>query len=75
MKPCHFCLPACTCHNAKGMIQGNIYQKLKDAAIPLKKLEPYTFYSNTAEEEINELMKWDGHTLLQPRAPKHLWDD
>ena len=34
--------PACICDNAKKMIKGKFYQKLKDAACHLRQLEPYT---------------------------------
>ena len=58
-------LQACICNNAKEMIQGRLYQKLKD----------YTPWPNTAEREIKELKKGVGCKLLMSRAPKHLWDD
>ena len=35
-------LPACICDNAKKMVQGKFYQKLKDAAYHLKQLDQYT---------------------------------
>ena len=37
---------ACICDNAKEMIKGKFYQKLKDAACELKQLEPHTPWSN-----------------------------
>ena len=40
----------------------------------MKKLEPYTPWSNAAEREIKELKKGVGNTPLQSGAPKHLWD-
>ena len=57
-------LPACICNNAKKMIQGKFYQKLKDAACNLKQLEPHTPWSNAAEREIKELEKGASHNLL-----------
>ena len=42
---------ACICDTAKEMIQGKLYQKLKDAACHLKQLEPYTPWLNAAEKE------------------------
>ena len=68
-------LPACICNNAKEMVQGKFYQKLKDAACHLKHLVPYTTWSNAAEKEIKELKKRASHKLLKSRAPKCLWDD
>ena len=35
-------LPASICDNAKEMVQGKFYQKLKDAACHMTQLEPYT---------------------------------
>ena len=67
--------PAFICDNAKEMIQGKFYQKLKDAACQLNQLEPYTPLSNVAEREMKELKKGAGHKLLQSRAPKYLWYD
>ena len=64
--------PTCICDNAKEWVQGKFDQKLKDAACPLKQLEPYTPLSNSAEREIKELKKEAGHELLWSRAPKHL---
>ena len=63
------------CDNAKEMIQGKFYHKLKYAACHLKQLEPYTHWSNAAERKIKELKKGSGHKLLWSSAPKHLWDD
>ena len=68
-------LPACIHDNTKEMLQDKFYQKLKDAACHLKKLEPYTPWSNAVEREIKELKKGAGHKLLKSRAPKPLWDD
>ena len=53
----------CICDNAR------------EAACHLHLLEPYTPWSNAAEREIKELKNGAYHKLLQPRAPKHLWDD
>ena len=64
------CLPACILNNAKEVIQGMFYQKLKDAACYLIQLEPYTPWSNAAEREIKELKKGADHELLMSRAPK-----
>ena len=63
------------CNNAKKMIQGKLYQKLKDAACLLKQLEPYTPLSNAAEKENNDLKKEASHKLLRLRASKHFQDD
>ena len=49
--------PACICNNAKKMVHGKFYQKLKGAACHLKHLDPYTLWSNAAEREIKELKK------------------
>ena len=43
------------CYNAKEIVQGKFYQKLKDAAYHLKKLGLYTPRSNAAEREVKEL--------------------
>ena len=67
--------PACICYNAKEMIQGKFYHKLKDAACHLKQLELYALWSNAAEREINKLKKGVGNKLLQSRASKCLQDD
>ena len=67
--------PTCICNNAKEIIHGKFSQKLKDAACHLKRLEPYTPWSNAAEREIKELKKGTGCKLLKSRAPKQLWDD
>ena len=67
--------PACICNNAKNMIQGKKYKKLKDTACQLKQLEPYTSWSNATEREIKEVKKAAGNKLLRSRAQKHLWDD
>ena len=45
-------LPACVCDNAKEMVQGKFYQKLKEAACHLKQLEPYTLWSNATKREM-----------------------
>ena len=58
-------LPACICNNAKELIQGALYQKLRYAACPLKQLESYTAQSNAMEREIKELKKEASHYLLQ----------
>ena len=63
--------PACTCDNAKEMVQGKFYQKLKDTAYHLNQLKPYTPWSNAAERETKELKKGVHHKLLKSRAPKH----
>ena len=68
-------LPACICNNAKKMVHGKFYWKLKDAACHLKQLAPYTPRSNAAEKEIKELKKGAGYKLLRSRAPKCLWDN
>ena len=67
-------LPACICNNAKEMIQGKFYQKLKNAACLMKWLKPYTPRSKAAEREVIELKKGAGHEFLQFRAPKCLWE-
>ena len=54
------------------MVQGKLYQKLKDITCHLKQLEPYTSWSNAAEGEIKELKKCAGCKLLKSRAQKHL---
>ena len=56
-------------------IWDKFYQNLKDAACQLKPLEPYTPWSNAAEQEIKEHKKAASGKLLWSRAPKHLWDD
>ena len=68
-------LRACTCDNAKEIIQVKFYQKIKDAAFQLKQLESYTHWSNTAERDIKELKKGASCKLLWSRAPKHSRDD
>ena len=35
-------MPACICDNSKEMVQGKFHQKLKDGALHLKQLGPYT---------------------------------
>ena len=50
-------LPACICNNAKEILQGKFYQKLKDAACQLKQLEPYTPWSNDEKRGTKELQK------------------
>ena len=42
-------LPTHRYDNAKEMIQGKFYEKLKDAACQLKQLESYTPFTNDAE--------------------------
>ena len=42
-------LPAYKCDNAKEMVQGKFYQKLKEAVCHLRQLEPYTPLSNAAK--------------------------
>ena len=66
--------PTCICNNAKEIIQGKFSEKLKKAACHLKQFEPYTPWSNAAEKEKKELMKWAGCKVLKSKAPKHLWD-
>ena len=56
--------PACICNNAKEMVQGKFYLKLKDAACDLKQLDPYTPWSNAAEREIKVLKRGVGCELL-----------
>ena len=53
--------PACIYDDAKEMIQGTFYLKLKDAVYQSKQLEPYTPWSNAAKSEIKELKKRAGH--------------
>ena len=48
-------LPACTCNNAKEMVQGKFHQKLKNSACHLKQLDPCTPWLNAAEIAIKEL--------------------
>ena len=48
-------LPAYFCDNAKEMIQGKFYHKLKNAACHLKQLELYTPWSNATGREIKDL--------------------
>ena len=67
--------PACIHDNAKEMMKGKFYQKLKDAACHLKQLESYIPWSNAAVRDFKGLKKWASHELLQSRAPKHLWND
>ena len=64
--------PTCICDNARELVQGNFHQKLKEAACPLKQLEPYTPWSNATERKIKELKKGASHKLLRSRAPKYL---
>ena len=68
-------LPACIWDNAKEMVQGRFYLKLKDAACHLKKLETHTPWSNAAVREIKELEKRVRCKLLRSRPSKCLWDD
>ena len=49
--------PTCICFNAKELIQGKFYQKLKVAACHLKQLELYTPWSNAAEVRLKRLRK------------------
>ena len=65
-------MPACICDDAKEMIQGKFYQKLKNAACHLKQLEPYSPWGNAAKKEIKEFKKGASHKFLQSRAPKCL---
>ena len=51
-------LPACSCNNAKEMVQGKFYQKLNDASCHLKNLA-YTPWSNAAETRLVQV----GHVL------------
>ena len=51
-------LPACICDNAKEMIQGKFYQKLKHAACHLKQMELHTSWSDASEREMKELKNW-----------------
>ena len=62
--------PACICNNAKKMIQNKFYQKLKDGALYLKQLEPYTPWSNDEKRKIKEFKKRAGHKLLWSSTPK-----
>ena len=55
---------ACICNNAKKMIQGKFYQRIKDVACQFKQLEPYTTLLNAAEGKIKELKKGAIHKVL-----------
>ena len=66
------CVPPANIHDdAQEIVQGKFYQKLKEAACPLKQLEPYTPWSNAAEREVKELNKEVSCKLLRSKAPKH----
>ena len=67
--------PAMLCENAKEIVLGEFNKKLKEALCHLKQIEPFTQWSNAAEQEIKELKKGSGRKLIKSGTPKRLWDD
>jgi hypothetical protein len=56
-------------------VLGDFKQKCRDAEYQLKEAKPYTPWSNTAEDMIQELKKGTTCKMLDSIMPKCLWDD
>jgi hypothetical protein len=60
--------------NSKEQVLGNFAKKVREAGSHIKRIEPYTPWTNSAESEVREAKRGSSRAMVRQGAPKKLWD-
>ena len=71
---CDGCTNAIICDGSKERTLVKFKKKANEADIHIKHIEPYSPWSNQAEQCIRELRKTYSHAMMKTGTTKQVWD-